>query len=266
MRWLFPQRTRTRSGRALLGWVLVALLLTAVFVRAAEKLPPAPKRYFNDYAGVVPAETAAALDARLAAFERESSNQILVAVFPKLETDSSMEDFTQRTAEAWRAGDAKRNNGAILFVFVADRKMRIEVGYGLEGALPDATAKRIIAEEIAPAFRTGNYAQGLTAGVDAMIKATRGEYTALPKQRHGTGGGLSSGWLCLIFALLMAFNIFRSTRNGTVYNRNGRRNVRGGGWTIFPPMGGGGGGGGFGGGGFSGGGGSFGGGGASGDW
>src|SRR5690606_4927846 len=100
---LLRSRRSSGSGRAVLGIALLALLLAAVFAGAQEKLPPAPKRHFNDYAGVVPADAVASLDAKLAQFERDTSNQILVAVFPKLETDSSMEDFTQRTAEAWRA-------------------------------------------------------------------------------------------------------------------------------------------------------------------
>ncbi len=240
----------------------------------AEKLPPKPAGYFNDPAGVVPAATAASLDEKLRQFERETSNQIVVAVFPKMETESSIQDFTYRIAESWGVGQKDRRNGAVLFVFVADHKMFIQVGYGLEGALPDAICKRIVADEIAPAFKAGHYDAGLTAGVDAMIKATRGEYTGNGKtagDRRGSSGG--TGWFFLSFLVVMIlFQIIGRSLRGTVYRSSGRGFARGMLWGILSSMansGGGGsyrGGGGGGGGGFSGGGGSFGGGGAGGGW
>src|SRR5690242_10862937 len=125
---------------------------------------PAPNRYFTDYAGVVSAETANRLNKSLEDFERKTSNQILVSVYPKMESDSSIEDYTVRVAQAWRVGQKAKNNGAILFVFIQDRKMFLQVGYGLEGALPDALAKRIIEDEIKPRFKAGDYAGGLSAG------------------------------------------------------------------------------------------------------
>src|SRR6185369_10709430 len=108
--------------------------------------------------------------------EKESSSQIVVAVFDKLPSNSALEDFTVRTFQAWRVGQKGKDNGAVLFVFVKDRQMRIEVGYGLEGKIPDLIAKRIIAEQIAPRFRNGDYDGGLTAGVTALIQAAQGEY------------------------------------------------------------------------------------------
>lgn len=259
--------------------VALAALALALFVSAAfgaEKLPPKPAAYFNDYARVVSPQTAAALEQRLRQFERETSNQIVVAVFPKLETDSSVQDFTFRIAESWKVGQKDRNNGAVLFVFIAERKMFIQVGYGLEGALPDATAKRIIAEEIGPAFKQGKYDAGLTAGVDAMIKATKGEYTGTGRvagDRSRGGQQAPSSIVCTLMVLFLVIWIIGLCRKvrGVAYGSRGRRRVGsawpviftggGGGWG-----GGGGGGWGGGGGGFSGGGGSFGGGGAGGDW
>ena len=262
---------------------LVALLVASVFFRcavvAAEPLPPKPPRFFNDYAGVVSARTAEELNARLASFERETSNQIIVAVFKTLPGDYALEDFTQRTAEAWGVGQKKTDNGAVLFVFTEARKMRIEVGYGLEAVLPDALAKQIIDNEIRPGFRTGDYASGLTRGVDAILRATRGEYKGDGRtntDRSGQGGGSSLiVILFIVVFVLMFFNASRARRRGTFYSPAGRFST--GGWSIWPI------GGGFGGGGFGGGGlvegvvagivegspvvaGSFGGGGASGDW
>jgi uncharacterized protein len=241
----------------------------------AETLPPKPPKYFNDFAGVVPAATAAGLDEELRQFERDTSNQIVVAVFPKMESASSVQDFTYRTAESWAVGQKDRRNGAVLFVFVAEHKMFIQVGYGLEGVLPDAICKRIIAEQIAPAFKAGRYDVGLTAGVESMIKATRGEYLGSGKtagDRNESNDG-PQGWVFLGFiALIFILQFVGRGRRGTVYSSSGRGFGTGLLWGVLSGLGnsGGGGsyrgGGGDGGGGFSGGGGSFGGGGAGGDW
>ena len=107
-----------------------------------------------------------------------------MAVFPDLPSPS-LEDFTNRTAESWRVGRKDWDNGAVFFVFVNDRKMRIETGYGLEGALPDILAARILDEQVVPRFRKGDFAGGLEAGIDGILAATRGEYTAPPPQAAG---------------------------------------------------------------------------------
>src|ERR1039457_508248 len=143
---------------------------------AAEVMPPAPERYFNDYAHVVSPATATELNQKLEQFERDASSQIRVVVYPKMETDSSIEDYTIRVAQSWGIGRKEKNNGAVLFVFVQDHKMFIQVGYGLEGALPDALAKQIIENEIKPHFRNGDFDGGLRAGVTAMLQAVKGEY------------------------------------------------------------------------------------------
>ena len=155
-----------------------SLLLSAVLAGAGP-LPPAPKSYFNDDAGLLPPSVAKRLDDKLRRFDADSANQVIVAIFPELPSPS-LEDFTVRTARAWRVGRKKLDNGVVLFVFVKNRKVRLEVGYGLEGALPDALAKRIIDQTIVPAFKAGHQAQGLEAGIDAIIAATRGEYRATP--------------------------------------------------------------------------------------
>lgn len=250
-----------RQLAALPLWLLLA---TAA---AAQSPPPVPREYVTDQAGILPAEAEARLNARLKQFDEETSNQVLVAIFPSLPS-ASLEDFTIRTAQAWRAGRAKLDNGAVLFVFVQDRKVRIEVGYGLEGALPDVTAHRIIEEQITPRFRAGDYAGGLEAGVGAIIAATRGEYKAEPRPAAGGGGGEGIDVWMVILVIIVLIIMSRGGGGGRTY---GRRGYRRGGFIPIPMGWGGGGGGwggggGFGGGGFSGGGGSFGGGGASGSW
>jgi uncharacterized protein len=246
------------------GWLMVFAL--AVGLRAAEVIPAAPKNHFNDYAGLVPAETARRLNEQLAQFERETSNQIVVAIFPRMQSESSAEDYTVRVAQAWGVGGRQRDNGAVLFMFQESRDVRIVTGYGMEGALPDALAKRIIEDEMIPRFRQGDFAGGLTAGVQAMMAATRGEYQGTGTTR-ATGNGPASGWsrMGIVFVILMLMLATRGMRRGSVYSPRGRRGI----WVHPGGWGGGrGGGGGWGGGGgtFSGGGGSFGGGGAGGRW
>jgi len=244
---------------------LLGLIGTAT-VWSAETLPPAPALYFNDYAGVVSPALAANLNGQLKQFERQTSNQVVVAVFPKMQSDSSLEDFTHRVMESWKVGQRVKNNGVGLFVFIADRRARIEVNYGLEGALPDATSKRIIEDEILPRFRTNDYAGGLTAGVAAIQQAIQGEYRGNGKT---TEGDKSDWWMILVYLvpviILMGLGYLRRySRGGTVYDRTGRRLYATS--LLLGLFGGGFGGGGTGGGGFSGGGGSGGGGGASGRW
>jgi len=250
----------------------VALYLVAAVPAAPsieEALPPKPDKYVTDRAGVLGAERVDALSRKLEQFERDTSNQILVWIDRKVPENFTLEDFTVRAAEKWKPGQAKTDNGAVLFVFVDDRKLRIEVGYGLEGVMPDITAKRIIEDEIVPRFRSGDYPGGIEAGVNAMIAATKGEYqgtgTTVDERSGRRRGRNLQGCLVPAIFLLIFFVIpllaRRRSRRGRTFGGSGWW-MGGGGW-------GGGGGGGFsggGGGGFSGGGGSFGGGGASGSW
>ena len=155
---------------------------------AGEALPPAPKEYFNDYAHVTDAATARRLNDGLEQFEKETSSQLLVAVYPKMETDSSLEDFTVRVSQAWKAGQKGKDNGAILFVFVQDRRVRVEVGYGLEGVLTDAMCKRVIEEQITPRFKQGDYSGGLSQGTLALMQAAKGEYKGTGRTATGNRG------------------------------------------------------------------------------
>ena len=163
-----------RVKRNALWWLLIAAAgLVAAF--AADPLPPKPAQFVSDRAGILSPSTVAALNARLDSFERETSNQVIVGTFSNVPDGYVLEDFTQRTAEAWGVGQRKEDNGVALFVFPNDRKTRIEVGYGLEGALPDVLAKRIIENEILPAFRKGDFDSGVLRGVNAILQASRGE-------------------------------------------------------------------------------------------
>jgi uncharacterized protein len=242
---------------------LPLVLLFAGYSFAAEVIPPKPDHYFNDYAGVVSKEAADRFNQQLEQFERETSDQVVVAVFPKMQSDSSIADYTQRVAQAWGVGQKERRNGIVLFVFIQDRKMFIQVGYGLEGALPDITAFDITENRIKPHFRENDYEGGLAVGIDSICKAIRGEYKGTGKtvaEQHG-GSGVPSFLFFIVFIIVLIV-ISRLTRKFGGYGYSSR-----GGGPIFFPMGGGGGwSSGGGGGGFSGGGGSFGGGGAGSSW
>lgn len=110
----------------------ILVLLAGFRLLADEVIPPFPAAYFNDYAQVVSAGTTAQLNQTLENFERQSSEQIIVAIFPKMQSDSSVEDYTVRVARAWQVGQKDKNNGAVLFVFVQDHKVFLQVGYGLK--------------------------------------------------------------------------------------------------------------------------------------
>jgi uncharacterized protein len=267
----FAIAKRNRQHATSVRFPAIALALSALFAisaHAAELIPPKPAGYFNDYAGVVSKEAASRFNEQLAHFERETSDQVVVAVFPKMQSDSDIADYTQRVAQAWGVGQKERRNGVVLFVFIQDRKMFIQVGYGLEGALPDATAFDITERQIKPLFRTGNYEAGLATGIDLICKAVRGEYKGSGKtvtERQGVSGVVSSllPFIVFIIVLMLLSRLFRKL-GGYGYSSRGGGPVfipSGGGWSSG---GGSGGGGGFSG--FGGGGGSFGGGGAGSSW
>lgn len=258
---------------------MLAFAVTAVL--AAEQLPEKPARFFNDYTGVVDRDVGDALNERLAKYERESSNQLLVVFYSRMLTDSSIEDYCTRAFEKWGVGRADRDNGAVLFVFNEQHKMRIQTGYGLEASLTDAECFRII-EGMKPLFRARDYTGGASFAVDAMIEATAGEYQCNGRTLAEFQNDPQL-WMMIILLTSILFIIglhfYYKIRGDHLYDAKGRRRVRGGqpwynrswsrSWSSSGGWSSGGGSGGSGGGGgssFSGGGGSTGGGGASGGW
>ena len=257
-------------------WVVLAALLMSFLAgtaRAETPLPPKPDRYFNDYVGIVAPDVAQRLNAKLEQFERDTTNQALVVIFPKIPEGTYLEDYTVKTAQSWGTGQKKRDNGVILFVFMADRKSRIEVGYGLEGAMPDSICGSILREVLKPQFKLNNYAAGLEQSIDAIFKASRNEYkgTGTTVAEAGASSSFSSTKFWMIIGLVIVFLIW-CQMGDTMIQRGGRFVF----WNLLDLMriivisglsgGGGSSGGGSSGGSYSGGGGSFGGGGASGDW
>ncbi len=243
--------------------VIVFLGLCLILIMSptwALEVPERPKSWVNDFTGTLSRDEILALEKKLMAFERETTNQIVVVLIPSLKGDN-LEEFSIRLAEKWKVGQKGKNNGVILLIVKNDRRIRIEVGYGLEGVLPDALAGSIIRQEIAPRFRAGQFYQGIEAGINAIMAATRGEYRAGPLVKKESK--LTPWWPFLFFILFFGVVIImhRLSRRRYYYSGGSRGWHAGGIWGNGGFLGGG-----FSGGGFSGGGGEFGGGGASGNW
>lgn len=247
--------------------VLIVLLFMAGALQGqTENVPPKPDRYITDEAGVLDGATLAEVNAELEQFEKDTSNQIVVAIYPSLPPEAEIAQYATDTYHAWGIGQRGKDNGALLMVFVQDHKMFISTGRGLEGALPDAICKNIVTQVIGPAFKRGDYGGGIRGGVSAMISATKGEYQGngtTDAERNGAGQGIP--WAVIIIFIV----IFLLSRYGSAYGGWGGPFIfTGGGFGGGYGGGGGGGfgGGGGGGGGFSGGGGDSAGGGAGGSW
>jgi len=240
-------------------------------------LPPVPAARVNDYAGALSADDRARLERYLAEREAATGTQMAVAIFRSAEGEN-LEDTSIKLAEQWRIGQKGLDTGVILVVFLAERRVRLEVGYGLEPVIPDAVAASIIRDAIAPRFREGRYAAGIEAAARAVYERAGEGKSAGARGRRSQQPNLpivGFGVLLAIIVGMFAWETLSLQRrqrrlhytlgSGGAYVPTGSRwgGYWGGGFGggAF-----GGGGGGGGGGGFSGGGGSFGGGGASGDW
>lgn len=252
-----------RLYRRLLPVLLLAAL--AGVAAAALPIPPPPDHRINDYAGALSTADRERLEDKLRARERESSNQIVVAIFRSLEGEN-LEDYSIRLAQAWRIGQKGLDNGVIFVIFVDDRKMRLEVGYGLESKLTDALSSQVLRQVVAPRFREGKIGDGVAAGLDAIEQAIAGTYKATAEgQPRRAQGSSALPIILLVIVVAGIFSIVIPALHQSHVRRHGwTGSSRGWGGPIVFSSGGGGGGGG--GGDFGGGGGGFGGGGASGDW
>lgn len=240
---------------------IFVLLLWAMVTYAAETpIPPTPDRWVTDTANFLSADTARSLDARLAAYERTTGHQLLVYI-GKTTGDAPLDDWAVRAFKAWQVGRKGLDDGLVLFLMADDRKLRIEVGYGLEAQVTDARASRIINEIMVPRIQAGNRDEAVTAGVDAIVQVASGQGLpdAARPERTPEEAPLTI-WHWIFYGILgVAFVILLITNPSLAFwllinilSSNRRNGSRGGGdW---------------GGGGFSGGGGRSGGGGASGSW
>jgi uncharacterized protein len=285
-----------------IGTLLLCLALSA---RASALELPTLRGHVNDYANMLTKERSAALEGALTSFEQSDSTQIVVLTVPTLGGEN-LEEFSIRVAESWKIGQKGVDNGVILLIAKAERKVRIEVGRGLEGKLTDLVSGRIIRADIAPRFKAGDFDGGIDAGVKALIAVVKGEYQAAPRDLHQGKKGAPPLLTLLVFLAVAA--VFLSSFSRYLAGAAGAVGLPVIAWLTFPGLAlavmaglavggfllglllallfsssgsggghfggpfsgggfyGGGGGGGGDSGGFSGGGGDFGGGGASGDW
>ena len=163
------------AALALLAASAVALAQPSTWEPTSEGLAPIPalRARVTDETATLSATDRQALEAKLADWEQRSGNQLVVLLVPSTKPEP-IEAYSIRVAEAWKIGRKGQDNGALFVVAKEDRKMRIEVGYGLEGVLTDAASRRIIAEDVAPLFRQNRFAAGINAGVDETTVGTRG--------------------------------------------------------------------------------------------
>ncbi len=248
----------------------LVLCLGRVF---GQDFPPKSTTLVTDYTNTLSADDKQRLESKLVAFNDSSSTQIAVVILKSI-GNYDVNEYAQQLGRKWGVGQKGKNNGVMILVALADRKMSIQTGYGVEGALPDIITQQIRVNDINPRFKQGDYYGGLDAGIDDIIKYTKGEYKAENKPGRGNGGGGGAGIIVIIviFILIMVFRN-RGGGGGQVIGSRGGTSPfwwllagsmlgggRGGDWGGF--SGGGGGGGGFGG--FGGG--DFGGGGSGGSW
>jgi uncharacterized protein len=295
---------RARTRRLRFGLLWLALIAGALGLAAAQGLQPVPKleARITDLTGTLTAEQQSALEEKLAAFEARKGAQIVVLIVPTTHPEE-IEQYSIRVVEQWKIGRQHVDDGVLLIIAKNDRRVRIEVGYGLEGALPDAIANRIIYESIRPLFAENDFYGGINAGIDQIIRVVDGEPLPPPDRtwdrshaRHGSNllpilfigvffgagllrgvlgrpaGAVVTGGLAGLLVWLFGGILIAAIGASVLAFLFALLSGLGGGtrWSSAAGMGGWGGGmmggGGFGGGGFSGGGGSFGGGGASGSW
>ncbi len=241
--------------------IIIFLLLLTVTL-SAQDIPKLKSRIMDLHGLLTPREEYN-LETELKKFEHQTSNQLAVLIISSLQ-GYALEDYAIKVVDQWQLGDKKKENGVLLLIAMQDRKIRIEVGYGLEGALTDLISGTIIRNDLAPAFRSGHYYDGVSKALNSIMLATQNEYTAPPQKRRSSqkGEGSSIGSL-IFFILFMIFGMLGGRRrgrgSGLFWLLLGSNMFRSGGHSS-----GFGGGSGFGG--FSGGGGGFGGGGASGGW
>jgi uncharacterized protein len=249
-----------------------AVCISSSFAQESESTATNTKiaHYVTDQTGTLTSSEISSLEEKLSNFDKETSTQVVVYMMSTLGGES-LEETSYDIAEKNGIGQKSKNNGVLLFIVKDDRKLRIEVGYGLEGALPDALAGQIIRKEITPYFKQGKYYEGIDAGVDAIMSATKGEYTQdkqYSEKKNSDFGVGCCGVPILVLVIFLFFGVFfvssilrrifgwgRGSGRSSWWNSGGWSSGSGSSWSSGSSFGG-----------FSGGGGSFGGGGASGSW
>ncbi|UKJ08429.1 TPM domain-containing protein [Solitalea lacus] len=217
------QMTSILAMNKLKGFFLFFFLFLS-FLVVGQDIPekPNPPRLVNDYTQTLTTSQKDELERKLVAYNDSTSNQIAVVIVQSL-NGYEIADYAIKLGQKWGVGQKEKRNGVVLLVSMGDRKVFIAVGYGLEGAIPDAYAKRITSTIIKPEFKAGNYFKGINDGTDAIMKFASGEYTVGPDDvvSNNKGGG-SGGVLFvvfLIFGLIIIFSLLRRKRYQHIANR-----------------------------------------------
>jgi uncharacterized protein len=203
--------------------LLVPALCFISFLTSAQEIParPNPPRLVNDFAGVLSPDEEQRLERQLVAYDDSTSNQVAVVLVKTL-NDYPIEEYALKILRTWGIGNAKTNNGVLILAAIEDRKIRIEVGYGLEGAIPDITANHIIEYDIKPDFRSGDYYDGLSKAANSIIKAAAGEYKAPANYRKKKGSsGFPIGLILFIIILVVIFGGRNRGGGGGMMSRRG---------------------------------------------
>src|SRR5688572_12068965 len=168
--------------------IVLILMVFGPFLALAQNIPqrPSPPKLVNDYAQVLSPDEEAQLERKLVAYDDSTSNQVAIVTIRTLE-GYPIEEYALKILRDWGIGNKTTNNGALILAVIDDRQIRIEVGYGLEGAVPDITANQIIRNDIAPSFRAENYYEGFDKASESIIKAAAGEYKAPEGYRNRDG-------------------------------------------------------------------------------
>lgn len=202
--------------------IIFAAIFIIINTVCGETIPQKPDRYFNDSVGLVAPAKGNQFNERLAQFERDTSNQFVVAIYPYMDTDSDAADYTQRIAQNWGVGQKDKNNGVILFIFMKTANghghIRIVPGYGLEGAIPDATAKEITSK-MALYFKNKNFDKGLEVGVSSVIEASKNEHKGTGETVAEQKKNISPSALWII-AILGILGIIVSAAYSFIYFNN----------------------------------------------
>ena len=200
---------------------LLLLITLGVSSNAQQVMPrPNPPRLVNDFAGVLSPEQIDILEDKLVALDDSTSNQIAVVLLPSLD-GAAIEDYAVKLFREWGIGDKKTNNGVLIIASIQDRKIWIEVGYGLEGAIPDVTASSIYRNEMVPSFREQNYYRGIDNAINALAKAAVGEYKTKREKKSDGKGSPVFVFLFILIVVLLILSKGRGNRGGGMMSRGG---------------------------------------------
>lgn len=198
--------------------LFLSLLTLAGF---AQNYPAKPNTLVNDYTGTLSASQKQELENKLVAFDDSTSTQIAIAIV-KTVGEYDINEYALGLGRSWGVGGAKKNNGVMIVVSLGDRKIAMQTGYGVEGALPDIITKRIIENEIKPYFKEGDYYGGLDAGTTAIIKYTKGEYKNDNPKAASKGGGSGAAVILIIIVVIIIIIIKKGGGNGGSQIMGGR--------------------------------------------